>query len=172
MRPHGDIDRLRKQKLDLPNRVTKFHDLQLQTSRPPYDPDTSTQKQTMGAYYDEIEIEDMVWDEDKGVFHYPCPCGDRFEISRRQLADCEDIATCPSCSLIIRIIYDPVRYCVCNFMVWPDAPVLSLISKTNQGMRMRMKETALKTRIPRATRRPLKTLWNTYRLVRPTSSLS
>ena len=63
----------------------------------------------MGAYYDEIEIEDMAWDEEKGVFHYPCPCGDRFEISRKQLADYEDIATCPSCSLIIRVIYDPVR---------------------------------------------------------------
>jgi len=64
----------------------------------------------MGAYYDEIEIEDMVWDENKAVYHYPCPCGDRFEISRRQLADCEDIATCPSCSLIIRIIFDPLDF--------------------------------------------------------------
>ncbi|KAG6906485.1 hypothetical protein DXG01_013724 [Tephrocybe rancida] len=64
----------------------------------------------MGAYYDEIEIEDMVWDAEKGVFHYPCPCGDRFEISRRQLADYEDIATCPSCSLITRIIYDPLDF--------------------------------------------------------------
>lgn len=63
----------------------------------------------MGAYYDEIEIEDMSWDEEKGVYHYPCPCGDRFEISREQLANYEDIATCPSCSLIIRVIYDPVR---------------------------------------------------------------
>jgi diphthamide biosynthesis protein 3 len=63
----------------------------------------------MGAYYDEIEIEDMVWDKEKGVYHYPCPCGDRFEISRTQLANYEDIATCPSCSLIIRVIYDPVR---------------------------------------------------------------
>ena len=62
----------------------------------------------MGAYYDEIEIEDMSWDAEKGVYHYPCPCGDRFEISRQQLAACEDIATCPSCSLIIRVIYDPV----------------------------------------------------------------
>ena len=62
----------------------------------------------MGAYYDEIEIEDMAWDEQKQVYHYPCPCGDRFEISRKQLKNCEDIATCPSCSLIIRVIYDPV----------------------------------------------------------------
>jgi diphthamide biosynthesis protein 3 len=62
----------------------------------------------MGSYYDEIEIEDMSWDDTKKVFHYPCPCGDRFEISRGQLANYEDIATCPSCSLIIRIVYDPV----------------------------------------------------------------
>jgi diphthamide biosynthesis protein 3 len=64
----------------------------------------------MGAYYDEIEIEDMSWDAEKGVYHYPCPCGDRFEISRQQLAACEDIATCPSCSLIIRVIYDPLDF--------------------------------------------------------------
>ena len=62
----------------------------------------------MGAYYDEIEIEDMAWDDVKKVFHYPCPCGDRFEISRKQLKNYEDTATCPSCSLIIRVIYDPV----------------------------------------------------------------
>ena len=61
-----------------------------------------------GAYYDEIEIEDMVWDAAKSVFHYPCPCGDRFEITKRQLAEYEDVATCPSCSLVIRVIYDPV----------------------------------------------------------------
>jgi len=61
------------------------------------------------GFYDEIEIEDMTWDEAKSVFHYPCPCGDRFEISRKQLANGEDIATCPSCSLVIRIIYDYVR---------------------------------------------------------------
>src|ERR1700730_8753486 len=66
----------------------------------------------MGAYYDEVEIEDMAWDDEKGVFHYPCPCGDRFEISRKQLADYGDVATCPRCSLIIRVIYDPVRVLV------------------------------------------------------------
>ncbi|EKM78863.1 hypothetical protein AGABI1DRAFT_85755 [Agaricus bisporus var. burnettii JB137-S8] len=64
----------------------------------------------MGAYYDEIEIEDMTWDAEKRVYHYPCPCGDRFEISRKQLADYEDIAICPSCSLVIRVVYDPLDY--------------------------------------------------------------
>ncbi|KAF7986679.1 hypothetical protein HWV62_20182 [Athelia sp. TMB] len=64
----------------------------------------------MGAFYDEIEIEDMVWDVEKKVYHYPCPCGDRFEISRIQLANYEDVATCPSCSLIIRVIFDPLDF--------------------------------------------------------------
>ncbi|KAF8327964.1 uncharacterized protein EI90DRAFT_3066539 [Cantharellus anzutake] len=50
----------------------------------------------MGGYYDEIEIENMTWDEEARVFHYPCPS-----------KNYEDIATCPSCSLIIRVIYDP-----------------------------------------------------------------
>jgi diphthamide biosynthesis protein 3 len=82
----------------------------------------------MGAYYDEIEIEDMAWDEEKGVFHYPCPCGDRFEISRKQLTNCEDVATCPSCSLIIRVIYDPVR----GMLIWSlnKIPMLSCHSWT------------------------------------------
>ncbi|KAG9019240.1 Diphthamide biosynthesis protein 3 [Tulasnella sp. 427] len=64
----------------------------------------------MGGYYDEIEIEDMTWDDVKKVFHYPCPCGDHFEISKGQLRNFEDIATCPSCSLIIRVIYDPLDF--------------------------------------------------------------
>ncbi|CAE6430573.1 unnamed protein product [Rhizoctonia solani] len=62
------------------------------------------------SYYDEIEIEDMAWDDTKKVYHYPCPCGDRFEISRAQLANYEDVATCPSCSLIIRVVYDPLDF--------------------------------------------------------------
>ncbi|KIO23121.1 hypothetical protein M407DRAFT_112993 [Tulasnella calospora MUT 4182] len=64
----------------------------------------------MGGYYDEIEIEDMTWDDVKKVYHYPCPCGDRFEISKAQLRNYEDIATCPSCSLIIRVVYDPLDF--------------------------------------------------------------
>lgn len=60
------------------------------------------------SYYDEIELEDMSYDEDKDLFHYPCPCGDRFEITRVQLKEAEDVARCPSCSLIIRVVFDPV----------------------------------------------------------------
>ena len=64
----------------------------------------------MVNYYDELEIEDFAWDGEHNVFHYPCPCGDRFEITKAQLRDGEEIATCPSCSLIVRVIYDYVRF--------------------------------------------------------------
>ncbi|OAA55806.1 diphthamide biosynthesis protein 3 [Niveomyces insectorum RCEF 264] len=59
------------------------------------------------AIYDEVEIEDMTFDAARGIFHHPCPCGDRFEIMLEDLLDeCNDIAVCPSCSLMIRVIYD------------------------------------------------------------------
>ncbi|BEJ16364.1 hypothetical protein CspHIS471_0509690 [Cutaneotrichosporon sp. HIS471] len=64
----------------------------------------------MVSYYDELEIEDFTWDDEAKVYHYPCPCGDRFEISKVQLRDGEEIATCPSCSLIVRVIYDYLDY--------------------------------------------------------------
>ncbi|KEZ46086.1 hypothetical protein SAPIO_CDS0935 [Scedosporium apiospermum] len=57
------------------------------------------------SVYDEIEIEDMTFDADRQIYHYPCPCGDRFEISLYDLRDESDIAVCPSCSLMIRVIY-------------------------------------------------------------------
>ena len=57
--------------------------------------------------YDEIEIEDMTFDARLKIYHYPCPCGDRFEISLADLRGAEmDIAVCPSCSLMIRVIYE------------------------------------------------------------------
>ena len=31
--------------------------------------------------YDEIEIEDCFYDETLQIYHHPCPCGDRFEVS-------------------------------------------------------------------------------------------
>lgn len=56
--------------------------------------------------YDEIEIEDMTFDKTLQIYHYPCPCGDRFEINIADLRDGEDVAVCPSCSLMIRVIFD------------------------------------------------------------------
>ncbi len=36
----------------------------------------------MSTIYDEIEIEDFDFDPEMGMFYYPCPCGDRFQISQ------------------------------------------------------------------------------------------
>ena len=56
--------------------------------------------------YDEIEIEDMTFDKTLQIYHYPCPCGDRFEINLSDLHDEWKIAVCPSCSLQIRVIFE------------------------------------------------------------------
>jgi diphthamide biosynthesis protein 3 len=89
--------------------------------------------------HDEVEIEDMEWNEELEAFTYQCPCGDLFQISLEELAagelrsrgvqpraavgrQCgmaqsqsrrvgvcagEEVAKCPSCSLYVRVIYDP-----------------------------------------------------------------
>lgn len=61
----------------------------------------------METIYDEIEIEDFTYDATTGLFQYPCPCGDRFAITMDDLKDGEDIAVCPSCSLMVRVIFEP-----------------------------------------------------------------
>ena len=66
------------------------------------------------SIYDEIEIEDMTFDPALQIYHYPCPCGDRFEIGVADLRDGEDVAVCPSCSLMIRIIFEAVSACFCS----------------------------------------------------------
>ena len=58
----------------------------------------------MASPYDEIEIEDMIYDSEHDMYTFPCPCGDLFQISRLELDDGEEIARCPSCSLYIRVI--------------------------------------------------------------------
>lgn len=60
----------------------------------------------MSVYHDEVEIEDFEYDEDEEVYYYPCPCGDQFQISKEELAAGVEEATCPSCSLVIKVIYD------------------------------------------------------------------
>ncbi|KAJ7564007.1 hypothetical protein O6H91_03G133800 [Diphasiastrum complanatum] len=49
--------------------------------------------------YDDVEIEDMEWNDELQAYTYPCPCGDLFQITREELRIGEEIARCPSCSL-------------------------------------------------------------------------
>jgi diphthamide biosynthesis protein 3 len=60
------------------------------------------------SFYDEIEIEDMTFDSSLQIYHFPCPCGDRFEICIDDLRNGEDVAVCPSCSLMIKVIFEIV----------------------------------------------------------------
>lgn len=60
------------------------------------------------SIYDEVEIEDMTYDAALQTYSYPCPCGDKFEIALVDLQDGQDIAVCPSCSLMVRVIFEVV----------------------------------------------------------------
>jgi len=60
----------------------------------------------MAVFHDEVEIEDFEYDEDEETYYYPCPCGDRFAITKEELECGEEVATCPSCSLIVKVIYN------------------------------------------------------------------
>lgn len=54
--------------------------------------------------HDEIELEDMDYDDQLKTYFYPCPCGDLFQLTQEELEAGEDLARCPSCPLIIRVI--------------------------------------------------------------------
>uniref|UniRef100_A0A2K6TAR1 DPH-type MB domain-containing protein n=1 Tax=Saimiri boliviensis boliviensis TaxID=39432 RepID=A0A2K6TAR1_SAIBB len=52
----------------------------------------------MAVFHDEVEIKDFQYDEDSET---------------EDLENGEDVATCPSCSLIIKVIYDKDQF-VCG----------------------------------------------------------
>jgi len=56
--------------------------------------------------YEEVKLEEMMYDAKEQLYQYTCPCGDLFEIALEDLYDGEDIALCPSCSLKLRVLYD------------------------------------------------------------------
>eukprot|EP00051_Salpingoeca_urceolata_P018668 m.264312 g.264312 ORF g.264312 m.264312 type:complete len:86 (+) comp19249_c0_seq5:1960-2217(+) len=60
----------------------------------------------MSVFHDEVSLDDFDFDEDTQTYTYPCPCGDIFSITVEELEDGEEIARCPSCSLILRVLYD------------------------------------------------------------------
>lgn len=76
----------------------------------------------MSVFHDEVEIEDMEFDEETEIYHFPCPCGDRFEITLEELRSGEDVAKCPSCSLLIKVIYDLDSFLESEEVVAPITP--------------------------------------------------
>ncbi|XP_078512253.1 diphthamide biosynthesis protein 3-like [Lissotriton helveticus] len=51
----------------------------------------------MAVFHDEVEIEDFEYDEETETYFYPCPCGDRFAISKVRSACPQErgLTTCP-----------------------------------------------------------------------------
>lgn len=49
----------------------------------------------------------MLWSEELEAYTYQCPCGDLFQITTTDLKAGEEIAKCPSCTLVVRVVYDP-----------------------------------------------------------------
>ena len=68
------------------------------------------ERELRAMVYEEVEIDEMDYDEEQGLYTYECPCGDLFQISEEELAEGEEIAYCPSCSLVIRVLYDPADF--------------------------------------------------------------
>lgn len=61
--------------------------------------------QFMNSYYDYVDLDEFEYDEEEETYTYPCPCGDLFKISKIDVYNGEEIATCEGCSLIIKVIY-------------------------------------------------------------------
>eukprot|EP00501_MAST-03F_sp_TOSAG23-6_P000604 GSMAST32.ASY1.ANO1.625.1 assembled CDS len=59
-----------------------------------------------GSVYEDIKISAMRYDEEEQMYFYTCPCGDEFQIGLECLWDGDDIASCPSCSLKVRVIFE------------------------------------------------------------------
>mmetsp|Transcript_5696 Transcript_5696/g.10216 ORF Transcript_5696/g.10216 Transcript_5696/m.10216 type:complete len:194 (+) Transcript_5696:241-822(+) len=62
------------------------------------------------AAWDDIELLDMDFDAEEDVYTYPCPCGDLFIMPVDDLINAEELAPCPSCSLLLRVVYDPDEF--------------------------------------------------------------
>ena len=77
------------------------------TSAPAPHESAPASTQPAHAIYDTIQLSEMDFVEEDGMYYYDCPCGDVFEISVAQLAAGEDIAKCPSCSLRIKVLKGP-----------------------------------------------------------------
>ncbi|XP_006166795.1 DPH3 homolog [Tupaia chinensis] len=64
----------------------------------------------MTMFHKEVEIEDIQYNEDSEMCFYCCPCGDNFSITKEDLENGEDVAICPSCFLIMKVIYDKDQF--------------------------------------------------------------
>merc|ERR1711865_83707 len=62
------------------------------------------------CFYDEVEIDEMDFDEAEGVYTMMCPCGDLFAITEEELAMGQQAAYCLSCTLVLKVLYDQADF--------------------------------------------------------------
>ncbi|EQC33270.1 hypothetical protein SDRG_09252 [Saprolegnia diclina VS20] len=54
---------------------------------------------------DEVDLDDMTFDEESGCYAHACRCGEHYFISIDELEDGTDVVPCDGCSLNIRVLY-------------------------------------------------------------------
>ncbi|KAJ2722748.1 hypothetical protein GGI07_003075 [Coemansia sp. Benny D115] len=97
-----------------PNAQIEFHQLSLAwevlgdpDQRRRYDQSLwSAQNRARGVVQDEVDLDDMEFDENLGVFMYQCRCSGHYAISEDDLELGREIAPCSDCSLKIRVLYE------------------------------------------------------------------
>lgn len=57
------------------------------------------------VFCEEVDISEFEFVEKIDAYRYPCPCGDYFLITKEEIDNGEEVARCPSCSLILRVIH-------------------------------------------------------------------
>ncbi|KAJ2713927.1 hypothetical protein H4R19_002002 [Coemansia spiralis] len=62
-----------------------------------------------GVVQDEVDLDDMAFDEDTHTYAFPCRCSGSYSISEDDLGLGRDIAPCTDCSLKIRVLFDVVE---------------------------------------------------------------
>lgn len=56
-------------------------------------------------YFEEIDIDEFIYNQETETYTYPCPCGDYFTITKEELENGEEAARCPSCSLVVKVLF-------------------------------------------------------------------
>ena len=83
-----------------------FLPLRPRRPKPPFYAARRVRARAVMSSYDEVDLEDMEWNAELGAFTFQCPCGDVFQITPAELRAGEEIAHCPSCSLVVTVVYE------------------------------------------------------------------
>ena len=66
---------------------------------------TQTDNDKFLSFYDQVDLLDFTFHSSTKMFSYPCPCGDVFLVSLEDLRNGENVSHCPSCSLVVLVIF-------------------------------------------------------------------